>query len=579
MKADGGEADTLAGPPRWAARIRRKGGAILGAGILLDAHHVLTCAHVVDGGGDYVAEFMGGADAGVTAVDASVVPDATVPEARDEDDDPSGDIALLRLARARPPGEAVSLQRLSAPNRQVQIYGYPKGYNGGIRLPATVLGAVGRDGQVQLRAERPGDAAQPGCSGAGVMDVATGRVIGMLLSGDPRPSGRGFSFMSPAETIVRHLPRVAQWTKGPSAVDAGLRSDSTASDSGGGGRSLLDPSFAQRLADWLGDNGYPVKVSRVAADDAVREATLLRAITLADRELGTTIASRSRLSDPPGTVPRAGGHDLAVDAAGRTVDAIADRITDRIGLWNGEQALSSAERIRSGDRRLTLVVVGVDEAADPERLLDLLEVMRAHGSRLLLVFRHDGPLRKRAVRELVVRPARERYERVLRLLDGVTGERAKSFTGLAHEFAKDHGKVIEGLQEAYRIREFLPAAVPDNATLLDFVPDLASYRLHAERTLALLEAAESRIAVLLARRTELDGRLKGYCMILLSSPFGSRKELRRGTECGDLYIGALDLLRARPWDEAASEKAVGRFVTYVERKVNSPEDEGGPFPR
>ncbi|MCF3964892.1 S1 family peptidase [Streptomyces fuscigenes] len=581
MKADGGQADTYAGPPRWAARIRRKGGGILGAGILLDADHVLTCAHVVEDGGAYVAEFM--EDAAVTAVDASVVPEAYVAQTQDGDQDASGDVALLRLTRPRPADQAVLLHRLSAPNRDVQIYGFPEGYNGGIRLPATLLGAVGRDGRILLRSERVGDVARPGCSGAGVIDVATGRVIGMLLRRGPNTFASGFTYMSPAETIVRHLPRVADWTTGRSAVDAGLRSGSTAS-AADGGRSPFDHEFAQRLAAWFGDDGHPVKLSVVAADDPGRDATLRRAIILADRELSSTSPHGSRPTDPhpppPGTVPRAGGHDLALDAAGRTAEQMADRIADRTGLWSGKPPVSSAaERIRRGGRRLTLVVVGVDEAAEPDRLLDLLEVVRGHGSRLLLVFRKDGPLRERAERELVELPARELFERVRRLLDEVTGQSATTFETLRRTVAADVGGVVAHLERAYVLKGFLPATVPDAGTLLALVPDLHAHERRTARALALVNTANERLGVQRARRDELDGRLSAYHLLLAGSPLGSEDHLRAGSPGGDLYLDARRLLRTRPCDVAAAGEAVGRFVAYVDTVLNPPHGTGGPSPR
>lgn len=126
MVADGGiSADPSSKTPPWAVRIRWGNGEIAGAGVLLSPDRVLTCAHVVDPGAHVTAEFVGAPGRDVPAVTAWVDEGAHVPETRDADGDPSGDVALLRLERPRPAHEAVFLHRLSAPNRTVRMYGFP----------------------------------------------------------------------------------------------------------------------------------------------------------------------------------------------------------------------------------------------------------------------------------------------------------------------------------------------------------------------------------------------------------------------------------------------------------------------
>lgn len=385
--------------PSWAVRIRGADGEIAGAGILLAPDQVLTCAHVVDRAADrLMAEFVGAADHSVPAVPARVDGTAYVPETRDAAGDPSGDVALLRLERPRPVEETVRLHRLSAPGREVRMYGFPYAHNGGIWFRSTVVGGCGRDGQVQLSPVSPGELASPGCSGAGVADSRTGEVIGMVLSGQLDQHGNRFSFISPAETIARHLPRLKPYIVGPTAVDERLLPTAD-----GASQDLLDEPFAQRLAAWLRDDGSQVKISVVESGDAARAATLRRAITLADRELRTAVSIDRASLDPPGTVPSAGGHDLAVDASGVTAAEIAERIAERMGLWQHPED-PPLDRIRASEASLNLVVVGVDEATDPLPLLDLLEVLRAGGSRLLLVFRTAGDCHRRARERLLTRP-------------------------------------------------------------------------------------------------------------------------------------------------------------------------------
>ncbi|WP_172383164.1 serine protease [Streptomyces sp. MNP-20] len=563
MAAGGGvRAASSMETPSWAVRIRGADGEIAGAGILLGPDQVLTCAHVVDRAAARVtAEFVGAAGHRVPAVAARVDGDAYVPETQDADGDPSGDVALLRLERPRPAGEAVRLHRLSAPGRAVRMYGFPYDHNGGIWFRATVVGSCGRDGQVQLSPTSPGELASPGCSGAGVADSATGDVIGMVLTGQKDTHGNRFSFMSPAETIVRHLPGVEPFLEGPAAVDDRLRS--TADDAA---EALLDEPFAQRLAAWLRDDGRQVKISVVRHDDDARGATLRRAITLADRELRTPASVGRASLDPPGTVPSAGGHDLAVHAGGLTSTEIAERIAERMGLWprHGDSAL---DRIRTARVTLNLVVVGVDESLDPPALLDLLDVLRAGGSRLLLVFRTAGSCCHRARRELLVRPARERGERLVVRLREITGP-------LAGALGERRAAVVP-----YGVPPVDADLVAAHAALADLLrtegrdhgPDLARYERLADRVAARLTRHIARLDRLSDRRDELGGRLRGYHVL--------RQHSTRGEEdpaVDALYLRAHDLLQTRPCDLHAAEAAVDAYTHHVDTHHSRPGRGRGP---
>ncbi|MCF4136780.1 serine protease [Streptomyces sp. Tue 6430] len=556
MTADGGVDDgSSLETPCWAVRIRRADGRIAGAGILLSPDRVLTCAHVVeDRSARYTAEFVGAAPGrAVPSVTAWVDGDAYVPNTLDADGDPSGDVALLRLERPRPAGEATPLYRLSAPDRAVQMYGFPHDHNGGIWFRAGIVGGCGRDGQVQLSPTSPGEFASPGCSGSGVMDTLTGKVIGMLLSGIGDRHGNLFSFMSPAETIVRHLPQTGRWTRGRTAVDDRLRS--TREDAA---EALLDEPFAQRLADWLQNDGRQVKISLVPADDAVRAATLRRAITLADRELRTAASVNRASLDPPGTVPSAGGHDLAVDAAGLTSARIGERIAERMGLWQ-HPADPVAERIRAADVTLTLVVVGVDEAADPPALLDLLETLRAKGSRLLLIFRTADATYHRARHDLVVVPERERRARLVERLEEITGPLART---LSRRTAAVRG---DGVRPADTdlVRAHAALAALRRAQDGDTGPhqDLARYERLADRVAARMTTAIGTLDRLRERRAELDGRLRGYHVLHLDSVRGEEEDLALDA----LRVRAHELLQARPCDVRAAEAAVEAYTRHVDR--------------
>ncbi|WP_159765777.1 trypsin-like serine peptidase [Streptomyces sp. HM190] len=568
MADDGGVVDgSSLETPGWAVRIRRADGRIAGAGILLSPDRVLTCAHVIeDREARFAAEFVGAAPGlTVPSVAAWVDGDAYVPNTRDADGDPLGDVALLRLERPRPVAETTLLYRLSAPNRAVQMYGFPYDHNGGIWFRASIVGGCGRDGQVQLSPTSPGELASPGCSGSGVMDTLTGKVIGMVLSGISDQHGNLFSFMSPAETIVRHLPQVRRWTRGRAAVDDGLRT--TRQDTA---EALLDEPFAQRLADWLQDDGQQVKISLVPAGDAVRAATLRRAITLADRELRTAASVGRASLDPPGTVPSAGGHDLAVDATGLTAAEIGERIAERMGLWQ-HPADPVAERIRAADVTLTLVVVGVDEAADPPALLELLKALRAKGNRLLLVFRDAGTVYQRARSELVIEPERQRRARLVARLEEITGPLARAL----HEgtTAVRAYEVPPADADLVRAHAALAALRLRRATADDGRPhpELARYERLAQRVAARLTRTVRTLDALRDRRDELDGRLRGYHDLHLNSVRGNEEDLTLDA----LRLRAHELLRARPCDVRAAEAAVEAYTRRVDQRAPRGRGHGG----
>ncbi|MET9358772.1 serine protease [Streptomyces sp. NPDC006617] len=567
----GGPAVSSMTTPSWAVRIRGADGEIAGAGILLTPQWVLTCAHVVDRTADAMtAEFVGAVGHGVPAVPARLERDAYVPETLDADGDPSGDVALLRLERPRPVEETVRLHRLSAPNREVRMYGFPYEHNGGIWFRATAVGVCGRDGQVQLIPASPGELASPGCSGAGVADSDTGEVIGMVLSGQEDRHGNRFSFMSPVETIVRHLPRLDDVTTGPSAVDPQLRS--TADDIL---PELLDRPFAQRLAAWLRDDGSQVKISVVRHGDAAREATLRRAITLADRELRTPVSVDRASLDPPGTVPSAGGHDLAVYAQGRTSAGIAERIAERLGLARHPEE-APLERIRAARAILNLVVVGVDEAVDPLGVLDLLDVLRADGSRVLLVLRTAGDCHRRAREQLITGPARGRRARLVERLKEITGPLAEDLRErlaavvpqgmrpLDSDLVAAHAALADLLRAAgARDDDGEGHAEPDPGP----GPDLARYERLADRVGGRLTAGVAALDRLRARRDELAGRLRSYQVLHQHSLQGEEDPAVDG-----LYLRAHTLLRARPCDVRAAEAAVDAYT----RRVDGPDGPDGP---
>ncbi|MBP2329503.1 CBS domain-containing protein [Kibdelosporangium banguiense] len=188
----------------WRARILSADGRVLGGGVLLGPDHVLTCAHLLEPvGGDaatLLVDFVGLPNS------PSVVAHVAVDGWNQPDQAGHGDVALLVLDEHMRVDLGATLHRnpLSG-NRSVRVYGFPRFEPFGISAPARLAG--GDDEWVLLTDVQSRIVA--GFSGGPVVDEETGRLLG-IVTGEP---GEGASLvrMLPAETIVRYLPRVADW--------------------------------------------------------------------------------------------------------------------------------------------------------------------------------------------------------------------------------------------------------------------------------------------------------------------------------------------------------------------------------
>ncbi|MBL1103572.1 trypsin-like peptidase domain-containing protein [Streptomyces sp. 5-8] len=545
--------------PAWIARIETPDGLVLGAGVLLAPQRVLTAGHVVSPGHHYTVRLVAFPDLG--AVTAAVRPDEHVPQ-REHLGDRSGDLALLRLAAPLPAEHTTRLYRLAAPHGPVSMYGFPAGDDGGRWHGATLVAARGRDSQVQLRPTTPGELAAPGFSGGGVVDHATDQVIGIVLSVDEGP-GSAFSYMSPTETILSHLPQAAAWTDGAEAVDPRLRTGTGAAP----GR--LDVPFATELASWFRGEGWPVLVT-VVPDRGDRAWTLQRAVTLADRELRTHRNTSAVSQDPPETVPPAGGHDLALDVKGLTAGEVMDRIAERLGIRDDPRP----ERLGALRVPLAAVLVAVDQAADPDALLGLLDRLAGQGARLLLAFRHPGERAARTAELLVHRPLRDRWTRLRAELDRITEE-----LGPALDVRRDRVQpgpggrpLLDRAEAGVRRSQMLRAwftHTPDREHEPGRAGELFTYEDAVGRRRRRLEEVIGMLDDRLRRREELLGRIGAEW------PLCRQRAATQGDRvmaAYRLYEEAVSLLRQTPCDIERAEAAVERFVGFCSA---TPDEEEG----
>ncbi|GAA2454163.1 serine protease [Streptomyces macrosporus] len=378
-----GTSDTTGHAARgaWRVRIRSQGSdRIIGSGVLLGGDTVLTCAHVlVDRTSPVTVDFpeIEGADSSTaTVLDGCWVP----PQGEDR-----GDVALLRLDRPPPGRPSAPLLRAAAMRgMRVDLCGYADSlrYVRGAALSATVSLPFGERVQLNLP---PSHLPRRGFSGGPVLDMNDPpSVLGITVTryfDSAGPAPLAMAHMIPVETIVRHLPDVRPWVTGPPGVRPHLASSAST------GRTT-DFDYAERLAAWLGGgNPSPVHVTEVERGSG-RDRTLQRALALADRELSVD-APTVLSTDPAETVPPVGSLDLAVDARDATVDEVVAQVAERMNLKEPDPA-RALKRLRAGRMPLTVALLGVNESAEPDRLLGLCGEFAERGCRLLLVFHGTG---------------------------------------------------------------------------------------------------------------------------------------------------------------------------------------------
>jgi hypothetical protein len=201
------------GRPDWVVSLRDAAGAIVGAGILIDEGHALTC--------DWVVNRALGRDANSKAPSGEVaagLPFLPVPArltARVADggwfpgsEKGHGNLAVLELAGEAPAGTTPAPLRGGrvALGGRFRTVGFPSGNADGVWVGGAFRGPAGPEAWVRLELDdaTPADD-QPGYGGAPVWGDDAGGVVGMLVAHDLARDSR-IAYMIPCDALDAYWP-------------------------------------------------------------------------------------------------------------------------------------------------------------------------------------------------------------------------------------------------------------------------------------------------------------------------------------------------------------------------------------
>jgi hypothetical protein len=196
------------------------GGSPHGAGVLVAAGQVLTCAHVVVAA---LGQTSPSAPADPVTVRFTHVGDdaprrAAVragrwfpPGSGGEADAGAGDLALLDLLEGAPPGAqpVPTFVAGAGPGEEIHAFGLPLGHDvqsGG--WASGLLAGPQASGWIQIDSPAEGYRIQPGFSGAAAWSDAHDAVVGTLVAAEASPDTR-VAWMIPAAFVGERCPEVA----------------------------------------------------------------------------------------------------------------------------------------------------------------------------------------------------------------------------------------------------------------------------------------------------------------------------------------------------------------------------------
>lgn len=338
-------------------RVRSRNGEACGTGFLVDRHHVLTCAHVVNaahGVPHMTAEPPAGVlrldlpFAGAEGLEAAVVAWHSPVAYSELGHRPLADIAVLRLVADAPAGvrPAALSRRSPVARRRFRTYGFPV-EQGRPAYGETLDEDAGRWVHVAQRRDH-GHLIMPGFSGAPVFAEDDATVIGMVVAVET--SGSPVAYILPPDLLTRALPtQIGVYSPASDDPYRGLESFGPDDASKFFGRE----EFVEELERGLSNS--PALV--VVGPSGSGKSSVVAAGLLPRLATSGWVALRFR----PGARP--------IRSLAGALDSLSPRLADPV---------EAVERVRRVAEAL---------ADDPANLSQWLEVVRAHhpDARLLLV--------------------------------------------------------------------------------------------------------------------------------------------------------------------------------------------------
>jgi hypothetical protein len=205
----------------YVARFRNPQGNACGTGFLIDRRHVVTCAHVVNAAlgmsmeGDIRPEKRLRLDLPFVAakgIEAEIVEWYPRVEYKALKPNEPSDIAVLRLVEPRPTDAAIAQLDEDTPNQEVAFRTFGFSVAHGQPADGDTKGSDA-GGWVHVAQSKDGHLIKRGFSGAPAVSVASGKVLGMIVSveiGD----AEGISYLIPVQWLESVWLRAANPYKG-----------------------------------------------------------------------------------------------------------------------------------------------------------------------------------------------------------------------------------------------------------------------------------------------------------------------------------------------------------------------------
>lgn len=220
--------------------------------MLIGRNEVLTCAHVVGGRSEGPARPIVDFPGSASDIRISTRVTHRVPPAEDG----RGDLAILALDEPLPPDvQPAWLGRgETSVGHPVQAFGHPPHLSDGVWTRGTVLGSAGPGAEwmqlsgVTLIDER----VTLGFSGAGVFDITTGCVVGVVVA-SYLVEARHVAWMIPTEVASRYLPPlrrlIADGT--PASVELSAEAIWQVAEKLASLRTMIDPGTRRQIVESL----------------------------------------------------------------------------------------------------------------------------------------------------------------------------------------------------------------------------------------------------------------------------------------------------------------------------------------